>query len=331
MAHPAISRHGFVLKSRDCDEAASLLRTTAVPYSSELLKGSPPFATEIFVVQSPRISVSRVRTSGAMRVHSMLPSDSFALLIDQGNGVGTHSVRGEVFELDSGTGFLQSPLDDVRVLTTSHFEISFLRFPRDWVERELQNLILEKPQTSLLFACQVRMQSSAGKKLLLLVDQLRRMLYRTDAHALQTSVPVRDLENQIVALLLQAQPHNYSKLLHHRSAAGPWHVRAAQEYIADNADMPLSLGDICLAAGTNARTLQHWFRIKIGCSPIQFLHRIRMERVHLELSNPQAHTTVTDEALRFGFLHLGRFAQGYFSKFGEQPSQTLRRARRRIK
>jgi len=36
--------------------------------------------------------------------------------------------------------------------------------------------------------------------------------------------------------------------------------------------------------------------------------------------------TVTQIAMRFGFLELGRFAVDYRSTFGERPSETLRRS-----
>jgi transcriptional regulator GlxA family with amidase domain len=35
-------------------------------------------------------------------------------------------------------------------------------------------------------------------------------------------------------------------------------------------------------------------------------------------------TSVTDVATRWGFFHLGRFAQAYGQLYGERPSQTLR-------
>jgi AraC-like DNA-binding protein len=38
--------------------------------------------------------------------------------------------------------------------------------------------------------------------------------------------------------------------------------------------------------------------------------------------------TVTEAALRFGFMHLGRFSVAYRQAIGELPSQTLVAARR---
>jgi transcriptional regulator GlxA family with amidase domain len=94
-----------------------------------------------------------------------------------------------------------------------------------------------------------------------------------------------------------------------------------------NAHLPLSLGDICEAAGVNARTLQHSFRKKRGCTPMQFLRSVRMQEVRAGLMQPTESTSVTGEAARWGFLHFGRFSQGYRTVYGELPSETLRRSR----
>ena len=50
-------------------------------------------------------------------------------------------------------------------------------------------------------------------------------------------------------------------------------------------------------------------------------------RAMLEAARPGA--TVTRVAHDCGLAHLGRFSQEYARHFGESPSETLRRARRR--
>jgi len=105
-------------------------------------------------------------------------------------------------------------------------------------------------------------------------------------------------------------------------------VMAAEEYISAHAHLTPSLGDICAAAGVHARTLQDSFRRKRGCSPMQFLRKVRMEKVRTRLTQPEQDTNITGEAVRWGFLHFGRFANEYRVLFGELPSETLRRSRK---
>jgi transcriptional regulator GlxA family with amidase domain len=52
---------------------------------------------------------------------------------------------------------------------------------------------------------------------------------------------------------------------------------------------------------------------------------VRLDSVRTELTNSDpGGTTVTAVAGRWGFVHLGRFADQYRQQFGESPSETLR-------
>jgi transcriptional regulator GlxA family with amidase domain len=58
------------------------------------------------------------------------------------------------------------------------------------------------------------------------------------------------------------------------------------------------------------------------------LTRLRLHRVRQALlAAPPASTTVTTEALNWGFWHFGDFSRAYRDCFGELPSATLRRKR----
>ena len=111
----------------------------------------------------------------------------------------------------------------------------------------------------------------------------------------------------------------------------PAPVKRALEFIADNAERPLTAIEIAQAAGTSVRSLQRAFRERLGTSPMAYLQQTRLDGVHAELSTagPTDGTTVTDVALRWGFAHLPRFAAAYRRRYGRPPSQTLRDGQRR--
>jgi AraC-like DNA-binding protein len=310
------------------DEAASLLRDAAIPYASELLPGSPAFSTKIFLTEGPRISLSRVVTTGTMRVKARLPWDSFALVLDLGAGVGVHRTGGQDIAVGPDIAFVQSPWQAVEVLTQPGFETLFLRFPREALIGELENMLGREVHTELVFNPAFRLQSNAGQRLRELCGSLRRILYSTDRHCVSDSLALRTLEDELLTLLLQSQPNNFTRLLNRHSEAGSRQIETAEQYMRANAHLPLSLGDICLATGVNARTLQHTFRKMRGCTPMKFLRNLRMEEVRQGLSEPTETTSVSGEAARWGFLHFGRFSNEYRSLYGELPSETIRRARK---
>jgi len=324
-----VPRHGLVLQTKDLDEAASLLSDAAIPYSSELLPGSPRFSTQIFVAEGPRVHLSRVITTGSMRVKACLPAECFALVLDLRTGVGLHRAQRHSVVVDSDFSFLQSPLQPVEVLTPPNFDALFLRFSCDAVTDELQKMLGREVHTNLEFVPAFGMRSAAGQRLSYLCGSLRRILYTTDEEHVRDSLPLRQIEDELIALLLQAQPHNYTRLRNRQSEAGSWQIDAAEQYMRGNAHLPLTLGDVCQAAGVNARTLQHSFRHKRRCTPMQFLRNVRMGKVRTGLLEPSESTSVSGEASRWGFLHFGRFSREYQTTYGELPSETLRRAKGR--
>ena len=262
-----------------------------------------------------------------MRVKAQLPADSYALVLDMHAGVGLHRVEQESIEVNSEFALVQSPLQAVEVMTASDFEVLFIRLKRDAVIDELRKLLGQETHSDLRFSSAMRLLSAAGRRLRELCDDLRRTLYTTDEGSVRNSLPLQKLEIDLMTLLLQAQPHNYTRLLNRKAEGGVWQIGAAEEYMRANAHLPISLGDVCQAAGVNARTLQDSFRKKRGCTPMQFLREVRMQEVRTGLLQAGENTNVSGEAARWGFLHFGRFSREYRSRFGELPSQTLRRSR----
>jgi AraC-like DNA-binding protein len=59
---------------------------------------------------------------------------------------------------------------------------------------------------------------------------------------------------------------------------------------------------------------------------MSLLRTARLKQARLQLDAPRPGATVTEVALDCGFTHLGRFSSEYRRRFGELPSQTLRRA-----
>jgi AraC-like DNA-binding protein len=99
-----------------------------------------------------------------------------------------------------------------------------------------------------------------------------------------------------------------------------------EEVLAENANQPLHLEEICSAIGTPERTLRSVCQKHLGISPIRYLWLRRMHLAHRALLKADSATaTVTSIATGQGFWELGKFSIAYRSLFGESPSATLRR------
>src|SRR5262249_2458160 len=191
------------------------------------------------------------------------------------------------------------------------------RFAPDTLQRELSQMLDRQILRPVEFDPMVRFDQGAGQI-------IRRMLGRLYEEAgnrdlrFTSSLAVWQLERLLISTILEGHKHNYSHIVNGPGrGVAPWQIRIVEEFIAENAGHPLSMGDLAVTAGVTARSLQYSFRRHKGCAPMEFLRQMRLERVHSDLTNAMGDTTVTTVAMRWGFLHLGRFAAEYRAKFGE--------------
>jgi AraC family ethanolamine operon transcriptional activator len=103
-------------------------------------------------------------------------------------------------------------------------------------------------------------------------------------------------------------------------------VREVERYVDARPHMAVHISEICAALRVSRRTLHRAFHDAVGIGPVAFLRRRRLCAVHAALTNADpSRTRVTDIAIEFGFLEMGRFAGQYLNLFGESPSATLRK------
>jgi AraC-like DNA-binding protein len=104
----------------------------------------------------------------------------------------------------------------------------------------------------------------------------------------------------------------------------PRGVFRAARFIDDHLEDPLTIRLVAAAAGLADRTLHKQFQTR-GTSPMRYARERRFVAARCALLAADPQDSVTTIALRCGFGHLGRFAIEYRRRYGETPSQTLRR------
>ncbi len=104
-------------------------------------------------------------------------------------------------------------------------------------------------------------------------------------------------------------------------------VRRARDYIKAHAHEPIEISKLAADLGISLRSLQENFQRYLGYSPRELILECRLDRARDRLLTDDDGLTVTTVALDSGFSDLGQFSAKYRAKFGELPSQTLRRVR----
>ncbi len=93
-----------------------------------------------------------------------------------------------------------------------------------------------------------------------------------------------------------------------------------------NAESPITTTDVAQHVGSASAACSRGSQRQVQASPNSVLRGIRFDRVRAELRyHAVGEATVSEVARRWGFAHAGRFSAAYAKRFGELPSETLRR------
>lgn len=97
-------------------------------------------------------------------------------------------------------------------------------------------------------------------------------------------------------------------------------------YIEHNLKQDISSECLARQASMSLRSLYALFERHLGTTPKHYIRQKKLERIRACLADPTCNVrNVTELALDYGFLHLGRFSESYKGLFGELPSDTLKR------
>lgn len=202
-----------------------------------------------------------------------------------------------------------------------------IRIDADHLQRHLQSLIGRPLHGPVIFDHKMDLRTNRSQSWRAALDLLHAETQRPGG-LLEHPLVSAQIESVILTGLLLAQDHNFTPALHaEQRPAAPRSVKRVLERIEANPEFPLTIKELADDAGVSVRALQKSFHDLMGCSPMAYLREIRLNRARKELANadPAAGASVTEIALDWGFTHLGRFSVEYRRRFGESPSQTLRR------
>jgi len=176
----------------------------------------------------------------------------------------------------------------------------------------------------------------ACRRNLLLVDPLRcegLRAYLRQIFALVASDPGRLEQPSSQRLILEdLLPLLLEALIHGADQAGRLPrpparfeiVKAAQSWLHDHPQQPITLADLCRQAHASRRSLIQGFRDHLGMGPMAYvkLHRLHSVRRLLLGADPDQ-VRIGSIAAEWGFVNAGHFARDYRLLFGELPRNTL--------
>jgi AraC family ethanolamine operon transcriptional activator len=150
-------------------------------------------------------------------------------------------------------------------------------------------------------------------------------LVESDPWRLQQPSSQRLILEDLMPLLLEALIHGTDQVGRlPRPPARIEIVKAAQRWLHDNPQQPITLAELCRQAHASRRSLIQGFRDHLGMGPMAYLKLHRLHGVRrLLLAGDHDQVRIGAIAAEWGFLNAGHFARDYRLLFGERPRDTL--------
>jgi AraC-like DNA-binding protein len=319
-----------VATSRGVDEARHVLSEVLLPLDFPSARSSTAVDLKLNALKVDRVTCGymsfrdavTIETTEAQNFHIDIPTNSRATM-RAGLGTPVYGTR--------QTAGIFMPGRPVAIDSGEQFAQISLMFPRDELNLELANLLGGELARPLEFQGEIDLQTPGSQAMM----QVLRSIDEASSHdqgLLAHPLATQRLEQVLIHSLLFAQPHNYSSAL---NAPGPTTgarpVSQAVELLRGRPEHPWTAAELASAVSLSVRSLQEGFRRALDTTPMTYLRRVRLERVHEELvAASPGMLGVTEVAMRWGFVHLGRFATSYREAYGELPSETARAAAGRV-
>lgn len=323
---PAPLERHLVLDTDDVDEARERVGRVFCPHSLRLVHRGDRLRARQYAARIGDITLSWLGYDAEVEIVAG-PRTSFFSVQLPATGAAEIACGRQQIVSTPAVASVPTPVEQLRMRWDRRAQQIIVKVDETALERYLAQMLGYTPPEPLRPRLGLALESEAGMRWpaihALLLNELALADSGQGSHASRALV-----QELVMGSLLLTHPSNYSTQLRaDRGGAGPRYVRRAMEYASARLDHPLTVAELAEAAGVSVRALQQGFRQAIGCSPLSWLRDRRLERARDELraAQPGDGTLVTDVALRWGFSHFGRFAQLYARRFGERPSETLRR------
>ncbi|MGW7082480.1 AraC family transcriptional regulator [Streptomyces sp. NPDC054871] len=320
-----------IFRTADVDEARQMIGATFYSNFMDVLDGPRPFSAEFDIGQLGALTVGelscgadvrmRLGELGAYHVNILLGGH---MHFRQGDGAGTVATA-------ERAGVFQPVGDTVVERWTGDCRILAVKMDREALDRRLEQLLGRPVRAPLSLGPELDTTRGPGRSWARLVTTVIEDLREEPGApygqaSLYTPLIAAPLQEAILNGLLLAAEHPFrDELAAPAQKLRPAPVKRAMDAVQERPEHPFTPAGLAAEARVGVRWLQEAFRRYVGMSPMAYVRDVRLTRVRDELraAEPGA-LSVSEVAHRWGFGHLGRFAEQYHARFGELPSQTLR-------
>ncbi|MCX2930396.1 AraC family transcriptional regulator [Mycobacterium sp. CVI_P3] len=324
---PALANNE-IFYTEDTKTASRLIAKTLGPLHLTVgADEAPGFAATMHGVRLRNVSLLYLDLHVASTVEIPMLGPQYSVHMPM-NGRALVEHRGRTFEANTIRSVVSSPGASLRMTFDHDSPQLIIRIEERALAAHLTRLLGRRLDRPLIFEPDFNMATEAAMRWHSAVQLIHTEVFH-EGSLIQRGQGIGAVEDFVISSLLNLQPSNY----HEEFLAPPPAdqrravVRNAMNYIDDHLAERITMDAVAKAVHMSVRSIQQGFREELGVSPMSFVRERRLERVHEELTDALLSdgVTVTHVAERWGFHHLGNFAVEYRKRWGETPSETLRR------
>lgn len=319
----AVTPHVVDLSSRDVDHARSVLNQFYYPIAVGVPEGPDHFMMNMELIQLGPVTVGILEFGGSVTLAAS-DLDAYHVTMPTHGRVSARHAGREVL-VDPSTAAVFGPSGPIHTLHHPAAAELDVKIQRSALDAELSALLGRPVRGPIDVAPTMDRANGPGLSWYRLVRLVQRELRQPENLLQQPLIAARMRQTLVTGFLLSVS-HPYREELAAPARPGPPRaIRLALDAIRNEPERPFTVADLAAVAGMSVRSLQEGFRRHVGCTPMNYLQQVRLERAHEELgASDPARVTVAAVAHRWGFAHLGRFASSYRQRFGVSPSARLR-------
>ncbi len=321
MNHPLA---GFPITStNDTGQAQSILSHELANLRIKKARGSRAFRLEMNGVHLDRTLLGYNRFNTETLIDLDEVKDAMLLIM----GVASPAI----FHIDgehvvcAGKGAILTPSKRVTIHRPAGSGTFIIRAGFDTLERRLCEVLDRRPGKPIVFDRSVDLTTGVGAQAQRITHSLVNT-FEQDNTVLEHPLLRAGFDDLLLNTLL-ALPSNYSDELmgDKRRTVAPALVRKTEEFLEAHAGEPITIADLVARFGCSRTALFNAYRRYREYTPMQFLTDCRLKSARAALQSPSPGDTVSSIAYTSGFSHQGRFTAAYRKRFGESPSETLRK------
>lgn len=213
----------------------------------------------------------------------------------------------------------------VRIERPSHSEILYLRVSLSDLWKHFERLTARHHRGSIIFNRKVSVVEGPGAMLKGLMDYLVDLFACNDS-VMKTPAIRKSFDDLLMTAMLSL-PHNKMDQLYEdrSSVVAPAVVYRAEEYMRAHLNKPITIADLIRICDCSRSVLLSAFRNTRKYTPMEFLTEQRLLHARGKLLASEYNTCISWIALNCGFFSQSWFSQVYKKRFGERPSDTLRK------